>query len=126
MNNDTMVGWPSSLHDAVVDSFSFDASRCRLEVIIWQKLESGNMSWGKLVVSGIAGGSAQKLQEIQATIDAVLRKEKRKSLSFRIDEFQCRKQPVVNGGSGFTINLSIDHLASMTIDCLKCTFLPLQ
>lgn len=113
----------TSLHDAVVDQFRFDAVRGRLEIIIWKRPEDSSLLYWRLMVSGIRSSTCE-LQHTQAAIDTVLKSGKRKSLGFRVDEFQCKKQLGLDNGSAFTVSLSIDHLTPLRIDCLKCTIQP--
>ncbi|GAB3294245.1 hypothetical protein [Hymenobacter tenuis] len=109
----------TSLHDAVADQFRFDASRSRLEVIIWESHENKPIVWSQLIISGIR--NKEHIQQVQATIDAILERERRTSLGFRIDEFSRRKQPASEYGISYIANLSIDHFLPLRIEFAKFT-----
>lgn len=108
-----------NLHDAVVHQFKFEAVRSRLEVIIWESQVDKDMLWWHLIISGIR--NKKDVRQTQNTIDNILARETRNSFGFRIDEFSFRKHPASEGAASYTVNLYIDHLAPLRIECTKCT-----
>ncbi|TGD77160.1 hypothetical protein [Hymenobacter wooponensis] len=113
----------NSLHDAVIDRFKFDATRGRLEVIIWERQVDKKVGWWQLIISGIK--NEKDIQQVQAVIDTILAGKKYTSLGLRIDEFSCIKQPASEDGTTYIVNLFIDHLAPLKIECEKCNRLSL-
>jgi c-di-AMP phosphodiesterase-like protein len=118
------LGITTSLHDAVIDQFSFDAARSRLESIIWESNEDKSVVWWRLIISGIR--NRKEVQQFQATIDAILVREKRKSLGFRIDESSYKKQAASENDVIYIVSLFIDHLPLLRVECQKCTLLCLN
>ncbi|RPD44670.1 hypothetical protein DNI29_21310 [Hymenobacter sediminis] len=113
-----------SLHDAVVSQFAFDFVRGRLEAVIWRKEEDNSIVWWQLMISGVSNKNDVQLAYI--TINNILAKEKRAELGFRINEFSCKKQPDSGRQSVYLVELFIDYLEPMRIECAKCTLRTLE
>ncbi|MCB2377146.1 hypothetical protein LGH70_06105 [Hymenobacter sp. BT635] len=107
-----------TLHDKVVERFSFDLFRKRLVVLIWSKQGSEPITWLQLTISGIQ--NIEEIQQMQAEVDSTLTKKNRAALGYRIDTFAYQEQLVSRPGAMHLL-LYIDHLPPMRLDCAKFT-----